>query len=221
MDFEKIISELKGKYFNKSFISKNKSKLIKYGVLCCILIAGALYLVYDFSSNEKITVDQGDASQNKDSIDSEIEISDKIIVDVGGEVESPQVVELDYDARVEDAIIKAGGLTKNADTSSLNRAAILTDGEKVYVPSIISEENTGDTIVAGTPPPNGGVEAKVNINTSDATMLQEIPGVGPATAIKIVDYRTSNGSFKKIEDIKNVNGIGDKTYEEMKDHITC
>ena len=66
----------------------------------------------------------------------------------------------------------------------------------------------------------GSASGKININTADSTQLQEITGIGPATAQKIIDYRTSNGRFKSIEDIKNVSGIGDKTFEKMKDQIT-
>ena len=62
-------------------------------------------------------------------------------------------------------------------------------------------------------------DGRININTADSTQLQELTGVGPATAEKIIDYRKQNGRFPSIEDIKNVSGIGDKTYEKLKDHI--
>lgn len=73
--------------------------------------------------------------------------------------------------------------------------------------------------VAGVEPPGRSSDGKININTADSTQLQELNGVGPATAEKIIDYRKQNGRFQSIEDIKNVSGIGDKTYEKLKDHI--
>ena len=145
-------------------------------------------------------------------------------MDVGGAVKSPQVVELEEDSRVGDAISAAGGLKDNADPAGINQAAFLTDGEKVYIPvkgetaplvSGISGQQalpTGDAATAG-------ASAKVNLNTATSEELQTLNGVGPATAEKILDYRTANGGFKKIEDLKNVNGIGDKTFEKLKEQI--
>ena len=115
------------------------------------------------------------------------------------------------DAAARKVIEKAGGLKKNAEMDQINRAEIVTDGQKIVIPA------KGETIAA-----SGGAAASglININTADSTALQEIPGVGPATAEKIIAYRTENGRFASKEDIKNVSGIGEKTYEKMKDKIT-
>jgi len=124
---------------------------------------------------------------------------------------------------VDDAIKAAGGLKQEADMTSINRAEFLEDGQKVFIPSFpldedgnIIENAAGDTADAG----SAAVSGKVNINTADSTALQTLSGVGPATAQKIIDYRESNGRFSSVEDIKNVSGIGEKTYEKLKDSIT-
>ena len=151
-----------------------------------------------------------------------------IYVDIGGAVKEPMLAELPSGSRVEDAIIAAGGLTDTADISSINRAEFLEDGVKIFIPEIAEESDDSSSAVPGVTTSGsssdssltGSASGKININTADSTQLQEITGIGPATAQKIVDYRTSNGRFKSIEDIKKVSGIGDKTFEKMKDQIT-
>ncbi|MDR1495420.1 MAG: helix-hairpin-helix domain-containing protein [Clostridiales Family XIII bacterium] len=161
-----------------------------------------------------------------------------IFVDVSGAVKSPAVYELGEGSRVYEAIEAAGGLTKDADITYLNRAAALIDGDRVYIPTkdeIESSEQlpasagfTGGSSGAqqdagggATGASAGGAAgtAQVNINTADTATLQTLNGVGPATAQKIIDYRDGNGSFANIEDLKKVSGIGEKTFEKLKDHI--
>jgi competence protein ComEA len=153
----------------------------------------------------------------------------KIYVDVAGAVKNPGVVMIDVGSRVFQAIDAAGGGLKGADTRGLNLAAVINDGEHIYVP-------TEDEIASGNVPQNaangsvsggavagsassGSENGKININTADSTALQQLNGVGPATAQKIIDYRNANGKFKATEELKNVSGIGDKTFEKMKDYI--
>jgi competence protein ComEA len=117
---------------------------------------------------------------------------------------------------MDDAIRAAGGLATDADTRSLNRAALITDGEKIYVYSV--SEATAEEAA---PPGAQGLTAsgKVNINTASTDELLTLNGVGPATAGKIIDYRTKNGNFKRVEDIMNVSGIGEATFEKLREHI--
>jgi competence protein ComEA len=163
-----------------------------------------------------------------------------IYVDVYGAVAAPSVYELENGSRVYDAIEMAGGLADDADIRFINRAATLNDGDRVYIPTTKETESgdplpasagaagdspgtsqgVSDAVVAGNgqdTSPNSGL---ININTADSATLQNLNGVGPATAQKIIDYRNSNGAFAKPEDLKNVSGIGDKTYEKLKDHIS-
>lgn len=141
-----------------------------------------------------------------------------IYVDIGGAVEIPMLAELPEGSRVEDAIKAAGGLKKDADMSGINRAEFLNDGDKVYIPTMIIDD---DGYAVGEAQQLNGISGgKVNINTADSVQLQTLNGVGPATAQKIIDYRTANGRFRAPEDLMNISGIGDKTFEKLKDHIT-
>lgn len=145
-----------------------------------------------------------------------------IYVDVGGAVAEPQVVCIEGGSRVFQAIEAAGGSRDDADLSAINLASVCEDGQKIYIPSSEEAEEirsnsesagqTGSSAAAA-----GGL---VNINTAGSEELQTLNGVGPGIAQRILDYRTANGSFRSVEDIKNVNGIGDKTYEKLKDHIS-
>ena len=163
-----------------------------------------------------------------------------IFVDVGGAVYTNGLFALPAGSRVEDAIEAAGGLLEEAEMKYLNRAAVLTDGDRLYVPTVTevrdgtAPPSVGQVTAAGgytggaaaDPGANGSVENSstdkflVNLNTAGSEELQKLNGVGPATAQKIIDYRAKTGGFKRIEDIMNVSGIGAKTYEKLKEHIT-
>jgi len=158
-----------------------------------------------------------------------VEAKNMIIVDVSGAVANPSVVELPEGSRVFEAIEKAGGLTNEADIQLINRAAVLADGQKIYIPTKqeVSESRKGKPPAAAQYIPGindsdtgPGQSNLININTADSATLQQLSGIGPATAQKIIEYRTTHGNFKTIEDIKNVSGIGDKTFEKFKDKIT-
>lgn len=151
-----------------------------------------------------------------------IKDTQKIKVYVTGEVNSPGVFEMDENSRIEDAINLAGGLTPNANIKNVNLAFILEDGQKLYIPNIndkdieyISKEN-GENIIDNAKSNN----SKININKATLEELQSLPGVGASTAQRIITYRTENGKFKSIEDLKNVSGIGDKKFESLKDNIS-
>ena len=212
----------------KLFRDSNQLKKVAILVLL-ILIIGV-----GFAAKNGMAAERELDGNIPEEVESEIEetSSQTIFVDIGGAVKEPMLAELPSGSRVEDAIIAAGGLTDKADISSINRAEFLEDGEKIYIPEkaegtddgsagIVSGESVGSSSGnENAAPGSKNATSKININIADSTQLQEITGVGPATAQKIIDYRTSNGRFKSIEDIKNVSGIGDKTFEKMKDQIT-
>ena len=154
------------------------------------------------------------------------EETEKIAIHVTGEVKKEGLIYLPLGSRVADAIKEAGGETKNADLSQINLAYQLQDGQKLYIPNkneIISEyiiSATGNTESEGSSSNNLKGENKVNINTATQSELDQLPGIGPSIAQRIIDYREENGNFQKIEDVQNVKGIGDAKYEEIKDSIT-
>ena len=197
------------------FLREHKEVLKKAGIVVLVIVLGLVVSMFKNGGQEEANAQAEEATVSTE------ETAAMIYVDVGGEVKDPSVVELPDGSRVTDAITAAGGLTEKADLTDINRAAFVSDGEKIYIPSQVSElEDDGLSVGEG----GGGGTAKssdgrININTADSTQLQELTGVGPATAEKIIDYRKQNGRFQSIEDIKNVSGIGDKTYEKLKDHI--
>lgn len=197
------------------FLREHKEVLKKAGIVVLVIVLGLVVSIFKNGGQEEANAQAEEATVSTE------ETAAMIYVDVGGEVKDPSVVELPDGSRVTDAITAAGGLTEQADLTDINRAAFVSDGEKIYIPSQVSElEDDGLSVGEG----GGGGTAKssdgrININTADSTQLQELTGVGPATAEKIIDYRKQNGRFQSIEDIKNVSGIGDKTYEKLKDHI--
>lgn len=153
------------------------------------------------------------------------EEKEKIKVHITGEVIEEGIVLLNEGDRIEDAIYKAGGLTKDADLSKVNLAYELQDAQKVYIPSLNEEveeyidESAGESVIEdeGVSGKRGG---KVNLNTATTEELQTISGIGKSTADKIISYRNLNGKFKSIEDLKNVSGIGEKKFEDIKNYIT-
>ena len=162
--------------------------------------------------------DGGEVAAEEAETEAESE-EDTVVVDVSGAVVNPCVVELPAGSRVQDAIEAAGGLTEDADISSLNRATVLTDGQKVHVPAVGEEVEEEDTSSAASTDSSSTSSALVNINTADADELDTLPGIGPVLAQAIIDDREANGSFTSIEDIMRVSGIGEAKYANIKDLI--
>lgn len=157
--------------------------------------------------------------------------SGQIVVDVDGAVAHPGLYKLPPDSRVQAALAAAGGLSPQADVHRINRAAKLHDGQKLYV---LSQGESGPPQAASggqscegqaCTSADGGVagsdaegQGLVNINTANAAQLTQLPGVGPAIAQKIIDYRTANGSFTSVDDLTKVPGIGAAKLAQIKSH---
>ena len=205
---------------------QDKKQLLKViaGVIL-LAIAFAFYLVKENTSDREmeLSVIPGTEIESSSQLTTAA-VEEKIIimVDVAGAVGMPSVVELAEGSRVFEAIEKAGGLTVEADMSSINQAEVLLDGQKVYIPTKqeVQEIREGSSASVFSFHEDSGRTRLININTADSETLQQLAGVGPATAEKIIHYRNENGKFKRIEEIKNVNGIGDKTFEKFKSKIT-
>ena len=155
---------------------------------------------------------------------------DIVIIHITGSVKNPGIVKLKEGSRIEDAIESAGGLTENADITKVNLAYVVEDGTKIKIPSA-SEEDIGDEdiidsksgdniIIKENAVPSNNSTQTININKATEKEFETLPGIGPSLASKIIEYRNQNGKFESIEDIKNVNGIGDNKYEKIKDLIT-
>ena len=149
-----------------------------------------------------------------------------IVVYVNGQVAQPGLYELPALARVVDLIEMAGGFTAQAQQDVVNLALPLSDGMQVYIPAA-DEPGLGQPPLVSGPnlaeSPGGGMVAAaelVNINLADELALQALPGVGPAMAQRIIEYRETNGPFATIEEITNVSGIGPTRLEQLRDLIT-
>jgi len=140
-----------------------------------------------------------------------------IFVHILGAVAAPGLYELREGDRAVDAVAAAGGFADGADQSGLNLARFVTDGEQIVVP-VVGESPAAAPGSAG--PGGAAVPGKVNINTADATALETLPRVGPAMAARIIAWRDENGRFSAIEDLMSVTGIGEKTFDAMKDLVT-
>ena len=163
-------------------------------------------------------------TNNENNIDEENEVLEEIVVHVTGEVNKPGIVVLKSNSRIADAINKAGGATKEADLNQINLAYILEDGQKIYIPNKNEKIDEDEYITEGNRNNIGNNNSKegekVNINEAMQTELEELPGIGPSLASRIIEYREQNGDFKKIEELQNVKGIGDAKYNDIKDKVT-
>ena len=183
---------------------------IVIGILVGLLLAGGIYASTREPQGESVVLRPAPTPE-------------PLRVHVAGAVVRPGVYELEDGSRVTDAVEAAGGFVVEADKNALNLAAFLEDGERLdipYVAGFVPEDEQGFVVVSeGTPSPLAGDDL-ININTASIEELDQLPGIGETTAIRIIDYRTANGPFATIEDIINVSGIGTATYEEIKDLIT-
>lgn len=143
---------------------------------------------------------------------------DLITVDVKGAVKSPGIYDLPVGSRVHDAVQKAGGLTEEADSKSLNLAQKVSDEALVYV-STKGEEAASQQAATGATP-STSKDKKVNLNKASLEELKQVKGLGGKRAQDIIDHREANGKFKSVDELKKVSGIGAKTIEKLKDYVT-
>ncbi len=229
-------------------------KLIrKYKFILAILLIITITIIIVI--NKEKLMDNSDyiVTTSDIEIEEEINIASKIYVDIKGAIKNPGVYEVDSDMIVNDVIKLAGGLNDNADTSIINLAKRVNDGDLIiiYTKEEVKNSNIKDTVVKVVDKecicPNiqndacintkindnitnkeennnstnkSDETAKININTATKDELMNLSGIGESKADAIINYRKENGNFKKIEDIKNVDGIGDAVYEKIKNNIS-
>ena len=205
-----------------------KIKEYKIIVICTglgLLVGGFFLLKPSPQTPVKETNLQAEvAAVSKDSV-SENEVKkeepveqDLITVDVKGAVKSPGIYDLPVGSRVNDAVQKAGGLTEQADSKSLNLAQKVSDEALVYVPTK-GEEAASQQTASGTAS-STSKEKKINLNKASLEELKQVKGLGGKRAQDIIDHRETNGKFKSVDELKKVSGIGAKTIEKLKDYVT-
>jgi competence protein ComEA len=143
--------------------------------------------------------------------------AERVVVDVAGAVKRPGVYRLTTADRVEDALRRAGGPTRRADLSRLNRAAKLEDGRQILVP--VRGRTAAAATTTAAPPPGAGATAPIDLNTATLEELDTLDGVGPATAQKIVEYREQHGGFKTVDELDQVSGIGEKRLAALRERV--
>ena len=206
-----------------------KEQKIKIAITLFVIIIAIFYYIY--SQNQKEILFEESKQENEVQEKTEETENKKIIVHVSGAVKNEGIVELEEGARVANAIEKAGGVRDDAYTKDINYALKLEDGMKIYVPTIeetkqekeevnINSESSNYIISSNNTKTNENSNGqKVNINNADESELDELPGVGPSTAQKIIQYRKENGEFKSIDELKNVSGVGEAKFQKIKDLI--
>ena len=150
----------------------------------------------------------------------------EIVVDVSGKVREPGVHRLPAGSRVTDALRVAGGVRPGTNTDGLNRARFLVDGEQIVVggPAPAAVPGAGGANTAGVAGSAGSAAgaaptAPISLNTATADQLNTLPGVGPVLAQHIIDYRTQHGGFRSVDELRQVNGIGDRRFADMRDLV--
>jgi competence protein ComEA len=180
-------------------------------VVLVILIIGAIWKLF-LPHGSKAYIEKSDVNR-------------EIVVYIAGAVEKPGLIKLPVNSRLDDAL-KQGHPLPEANLEGINPAEKLKDGQKIVIPF---KEQTQNGISTQDPGESGNDKAnqnnvlsngKININTAGAAELDKLPGVGPALAERIIQYRTENGPFSQPEDLQNVSGIGPKTYEKMSAQVT-
>lgn len=212
----------------------NKKQKIILGVIGAIIVGFIYYYVYAKEGDNNIQLNLENNVEIEEEQKQEEYSDDIILVHVSGAVNKEGIVELKVNSRISDAINKAGGVKEEANIEDINLAYKLEDGMKIHIPTKQEKESqenhtntTKETIItsSGELKEQEEIEkisqknTKVNINTATQTQLETLPTIGPSTAMKIITYRKENGKFSKIEDIKQVSGIGDSKYNKIKDLI--
>lgn len=222
---EDVVEYLTEKLNNFDF-----KKLIIPTILLLIYIGGFTYL-YNL-------IDNKNKNERKEAlkIETENRVSNEIYIDIKGNVNKPGVYKMVSGKRVNDAIIEAGGLKKDANTRFINLAKELNDGDVIviYSNSEIKKAEKQDIIYVETPcvceevkndacykeDNNTNTTNKININTASIEELKQLNGIGDAKAKAIIEYRTENGKFKSLEDLLKVSGISQTIYAKIKENIT-
>ena len=190
----------------EDLLKQNKTYLIAF--VCVILcVSLAVRLVQRVLKNPSTVVEDSHVIESPEASKQQDKKS-FILVHISGSVKNRGVYKIQSGSRVKDIIESAGGLLRNSDVSSINLSQTLKDGQKIEVPQVI--------VVSGAPKSTGKL---IDINSASESELDAISGVGPATAKKIIEYRTKNGAFKSIDDLKKIKGFGKNKIEKIKAEI--
>ena len=209
-------------------IKINKKTLI----IIITIIATALiiaYMLFTKNNDEIITnLEEIETNENDTQNNQKETNENKIIIHITGEIKKEGIYELKENSRIADAIEAAGGVTENADLDEVNLAFVLSDGQKIYIPNKNEKEISGEKVYIMAGSGNNvivedkverGKKQKVNINEAKQEDFEQLPGIGPSIAKKIIEYREQNGKFTSIDELQEVKGIGEAKFENIKEYI--
>lgn len=196
------------------FIRKYKDKLIIFVIIILIALNGYIYKVKsnNLYDNQKVASQETEEKENFANEDANDD--SEIMIHITGCINNPGVIEVNKGSRLKDVVDQCGGLKEEADINNINLAMKVEDEMKIHIPSI-EESKQNNNIESSNIIENNN---KVNLNNASKEELMTLPGIGESKSEKIIQYREGN-RFKSIEDIKNVDGIGEKTFESFKDLI--
>ncbi len=198
------IKERFEEWWISSEFSLTKNQFIAVVILSAIIVSGWLiYYFYQPATKPQIKVSKPSIAKTETS---------KVFVHVAGAVKNPGVYELKVGSRVLDAVKKAGGFEQGAYPDSLNLAAVLKDSQKI----LVMDKNQANQIQS----PDAGMEQGINLNSASAEQLEELPGIGETIAKRIIEQRQEKGSFSSIDELKEVEGIGEKKFAKIKEKAT-
>lgn len=211
----------------QSLWQKYGKSVLLPGVLVIIGLCYFYFSSIDSSPPQEELIETIQSTEPKDIIEpAEEAVLAQVLVDVKGAVLHPGVYALKEEQRIIDAVKLAGGYLTDADTQLINHAQKVQDEMVIYIPvkgEKLDEVTSGFISMPTAEPSTGGTstkDGKVNLNKADEAALTTLSGIGPSKAQSIIAYREENGGFQTIEDLKKVTGIGDKTYEKLKDSIS-
>lgn len=226
---------------SKDWLIKNRL-FIEIGILSCLVLSvfGLILMFLKSDDNIEETSEmlsylesESNYSMASNQVEQQSESqSEKIYIDVKGAVYLPGVYEVTSDMRLIDAIELAGGFSEKANQNPVNLSLKLTDQMVIFIPEVGAVDEKKSELETSAVPIEEAVitvpkedsaaatSEKVNINLADSNELQQLPGIGEKKAEQIISYRQENGSFQKIEDLKNVSGIGEKTFEALRVDVT-
>jgi competence protein ComEA len=206
------------------FNFSNQEKIAIILLLVLIIFGVGIVLNKNIDKEDSFIINSAsDISENNPAVQIEVP---PLIIHIAGAVKNPGVYQLKTTDRIVDAVKIAGGASEEANLDLINLAALLKDGQKIIVPYKTYSETMGDNStntynhvasMASSSPTS--TSTKININTANASMLQNLSGIGPVLSERIIEYRDQNGLFGVIDDIKDVSGIGEKKFEGIKDLI--
>lgn len=216
-----FVSSLKPILTGAKIINKKLSlALLGVVALAAFLINNAFTVASGdaLTSGSEATASSIDASATPSDISAPQIQEPSVYVHLVGEVRNPGLYSVDSGSRLIDAIIQAGGFTAKADESSINLARILTDGEQIFV--LKRGAVSGAASIGGVRSTNPSQSSQISLNRGSQAELEQLPGVGPTLAQRIIDWRTANGGFKSKSDLQNVAGIGDKMFAAIEGQVT-